>query len=648
MLRKRKITYPLFIAVLITLFLLGGCATETVRQEPQADQIALARQLLDAGDYNAAAEEFLKLAEQAPKFTDDGAPAFFKQDFLLASAEARIKAKDSLSARKTIALVDRNGLVTGLLIRYDLAKARIAALDQQPAQLITALQDTPLDQADTEQQKAIFQMRVIAFEQLEDPVAAARARAEIDPLLSAGEDQQQNRRSVWKTLEQLEIAALEQFQGDAQDPLAGWASLAILARQDLFDATLFTEKLNHWRLIYPGHPAEKPIVVELLEKSQNLGKKITNIALLLPQNGRFAQAGAAVRDGFLSAWYGENNQQAQPMVHVYDASEENILQAYQQAVEEGAEFIVGPLEKEALKALLSLPELPVTTLALNQLDNEELDQISAHISSDRFYQFGLSPELEAQQVADKAWAAGFTHALAITPEGNWGDRLFMAFKNQFESLGGVILEHQSIATTNNDFSTPVIQLLNIDGSQQRYQALTTQLKRKIRFEPRPRKDMDFIFLTILPEQARQIRPQLMFHRSSATPVLATSHVYGLPLRGEPDLDMEGVIFNDMPWLLNQQTLESDTPLSMQSNWPDDNAAFLRLFALGIDAYKIIPHLGRLRYQNNAELQGETGTLRVNTNGQVTRELTWAKFTRGIPQTIMEIPKGYETQEHDDE
>ena len=441
---------------------------------------------------------------------------------------------------------------------------------------------------------------------------------------------------------------LEQFQSDAQDPLAGWASLAIVARQDLYDAALFNEKVNHWRLTYPNHPAEMPILSELLEKSTNLGKKITNIALLLPQNGRFAQAGAAVRDGFLSAWYGDNNQQDQPMVHVYDADEGNILEVYQRAVEEGADLIVGPLEKEALKTLLSLPELPVTTLALNQLENEELDQLSSHINSDRFYQFGLPPELEAQQVADKAWAEGFTRALAITLEGNWGDRLFLAFKSQFESLGGMILEHQAIAATNHDFSTPVTQLLNIDGSQQRYQALTTQLKRKIMFEPRPRKDMDFIFLTMLPEQARQIRPQLMFHRSSATPVLATSHVYGLPVRGEPDLDMEGVIFTDMPWLLNHQTLEKDTPLSMQGNWPDDNAAFLRLFALGIDAYKIIPQLGQLRYQTNAELKGETGKLSMNSNGQVIRELTWAKFNRGIPQTITEIPKGYETQEFDDE
>ena len=631
-----------FLPTILTFLLLTGCGSQPVKDEIPPGQIEIARQLYDAGDYTAAAAEFLKLAESTPSTLKDDTPSLLKQDYQISAAEAYIKAGDSLKARKIVVAIDRSSLTQSidnssiddpLLLRYDLVSARIAELDQQPEQVVQLLSQISITDIDAGKQKEILQMRIAALETLESPVEAARSRTQIDPLLESDPDQDENRRAIWSTIDQLDSEMLTQLQGDPQEPLAGWVELSLIAGQSLFDATTFNEKVDQWRIQYPDHPAETPILVELLEKSEALGKKISNIALLLPQNGRFAQAGAAVRDGFLSAWYGENNQTDQPMVHVYDADADNILDAYQQAIEEGAELVVGPLEKDALKKLLSLSELPVTTLALNQLSDNELSQSLTHIESDRLFQFGLSPEQEAGQVAEKAWAEGYSHALAITPEGAWGDRLANAFKNKYEELGGVILEHQQYATSTSDYSSPVTLLLNIDGSQQRYDALTNELNRKVKFEPRPRKDMDFIFMAALPVQARQIRPQLLFHRASGVPVITTSHAFGLPPRGEPDLDMEGVIIGDMPWMIKNQEIDPEIPLSMQQNWPDDNAAFLRLFALGIDAYKIIPQLGRLRLQVGGKFEGETGKLSMNENAQIQRDLAWAKFLRGKPQLI---------------
>ena len=631
-----------FLPTILTFLLLTGCGSQPVKDEIPPGQTEIARQLYDAGDYTAAAAEFLKLAESTPSTLKDDTPSLLKQDYQISAAEAYIKAGDSLKARKIVVAIDRSSLTQSidnssiddpLLLRYDLVSARIAELDQQPEQVVQLLSQISITDIDAGKQKEILQMRIAALETLESPVEAARSRTQIDPLLESDPDQDENRRAIWSTIDQLDPEMLTQLQGDPQEPLAGWVELSLIAGQSLFDATTFNEKVDQWRIQYPDHPAETPILVELLEKSEALGKKISTIALLLPQNGRFAQAGAAVRDGFLSAWYGENNQTDQPMVHVYDADADNILDAYQQAIEEGAELVVGPLEKDALKKLLSLSELPVTTLALNQLSDNELSQSLTHIESDRLFQFGLSPEQEAGQVAEKAWAEGYSHALAITPEGAWGDRLANAFKNKYEELGGIILEHQQYATSTSDYSSPVMQLLNIDGSQQRYDALTNELNRKVKFEPRPRKDMDFIFMAALPVQARQIRPQLLFHRASGVPVITTSHAFGLPPRGEPDLDMEGVIVGDMPWMIRNQEIDPEIPLSMQQNWPDDNAAFLRLFALGIDAYKIIPQLGRLKLQVGGKFEGETGNLSMNENAQIQRDLAWAKFLRGKPQLI---------------
>ena len=624
------------------LLLLAGCGgSQTVREKIPPGQIELARQLFDAGDYTAAAEEYLKLAQHLdgsdPMIREDGTPVLLKQDFRLTATEAYIKTNDSLKARKSIALVSRSILDGPLLIRYDMAFAEISALDQQPEQVIQALSQISEMNVSPEMKTKILQMQITAFESLESLSETARTRTQLDPFLETDMEQAANRRSIWKIINQLEPEVLLQIQNNVRDPLASWAELSILTRANLFNAEAFQEKIDEWRLRYPDHAAETPVLLELFKKSELLGKRVSNIALLLPQTGRFSQAGAAVRDGFLSAWYDENDQLDQPMVRVYAADTENILDAYQQAVEEGAEFIVGPLEKNALKTLLTLPRLPVRTLALNQLSEEDLSQLASHIDSDYFYQFGLSPEQEARQIAEKAWATGYDYSLAITPEGAWGDRIYDAFKTKYEELGGEILEHQQYENSTSDYSTPVSQLLNIDGSQQRHAALTKQLNRKIKFETRPRKDADFVFMAGFPVQARQIRPQLLYHRASGVPVMSTSHAFGLPPRGEPDLDMDGVIIGDMPWLIDHQEIDPEKPLSMQQNWPDDNAAFLRLFALGIDAYNVISHLGRLKFQTDAELQGETGTLTISEKGQIQRELAWSKFIKGKPQLIHTKP-----------
>ncbi|MFK8067646.1 MAG: penicillin-binding protein activator [Gammaproteobacteria bacterium] len=616
--------------ILLILSLFAGCGGSPVKEDaPPPGQIEVAIQLFDAGDYNAAAAEYLKLAKSTPATLEDDTPSFLISDYQLSAAEAYVKAGDSLKARKVIALIDRNLLDAPLNDRYHLASAKIAQLDQQPEQVIRSL-----DQISAEQQSQdILQMQIVAFEQLESPIEAARKRTLLDPFLGSELEQNENRQAIWKAINQQDPTVLQQLQSNSQDPLAGWGQLAIIARKSIFDADVFDREISQWRLSYPEHAAEEPILSELFKKSKTLGSKVTSIALLLPESGRFAQAGAAVRDGFLSAWYSENDQPDQPMVHVYDANAENILDVYQQAIEEGADLIVGPLEKNTLKILLSLEKLPVRTLALNQLDEQALTQFQTHIDSDHFYQFGLSPEQEARQIATKAWANGYSQALAITPEGNWGDRLFDAFKIEYEELGGIILEHQKFATSTTEYSTILSQLLNIDGSQQRFDALTKILNRKIKFEARPRKDVDFVFMAALPVHARQIRPQLLFHRASRIPVIATSHTFGLPPRGEPDLDLEGVIIGDMPWLIENQEIDPESPLSMQQNWPDDNAAFLRLFALGIDAYKVIPQLGRLRLQIGEAFVGETGNLSMNENAQIQRELAWAKFLRGKPDLI---------------
>ena len=58
------------------------------------------------------------------------------------------------------------------------------------------------------------------------------------------------------------------------------------------------------------------------------------------------------------------------------------------------------------------------------------------------FQFGLSPEDEAKQIAQRAWFDGHNKAAMIYPEGNWGKRVAAAFKQHWEQLGGRVASEQ--------------------------------------------------------------------------------------------------------------------------------------------------------------------------------------------------------------
>jgi outer membrane PBP1 activator LpoA protein len=242
------------------------------------------------------------------------------------------------------------------------------------------------------------------------------------------------------------------------------------------------------------------------------------------------------------------------------------------------------------------------------------------------------------QLAEKAWVDGHTKAIALTPQGNWGERVFSSFKNRFIGLGGEIVERQVYNTNEHDFSVPIKALLNIDESYERRRSMRNALGRKIEFEPYRRQDANFIFLLAKSRLARQIRPQLQFHHASRLPVYTTSHSYSGRPDPKRDQDLEGVVFPDIPWLVLN---EGKQPLSrelIQETLATKSASYGRLYAMGIDSYKIIPHLSRLRSSSRETLDGKTGMLSMGAENQIHRQLVWAKMKQGIPEIIGYAPK----------
>lgn len=355
------------------------------------------------------------------------------------------------------------------------------------------------------------------------------------------------------------------------------------------------------------------------------------VALLIPLSGNLAAVGAAIRNGFLTAYYQTmQNSQSSIDVQIVDTNQGDITQIYQQAVAKGADFIIGPLTKDNVKILAEKGALPVPTLSLNTIDNYK------KLNASNLYQFGLFSGDEADQLTAKAWKDNSGGALIISSKENWGENQANIISNNWQSLGGEISD-VSLFNPKANLNKQISAAFNIDLSQQRAMNLKNILREKFKFIPRRRKDIDLIFLIAAPIQARQIKPLINFYFASNIPVYSTSAIYsGIP-NSSLDRDLDGIIFCDIPWILNKdKDLPSILPVLKRkiiSLWSNSYKRYSRLYALGIDSFYLMLNINQLSNNPESGIAGATGEFYIDNYLHIYRKLNWAKFAKGFPKPL---------------
>jgi hypothetical protein len=346
------------------------------------------------------------------------------------------------------------------------------------------------------------------------------------------------------------------------------------------------------------------------------------IALLLPLSGKNADSAKAIQAGFFASYYDHAGKK--PNVKVYDTTKGDIQQVYETAVHEGADFVVGPLAKEDVQRLGSVSHrLRTPVLALNYHPSVR--------ASNKFAQFALTPEAEADQLADKAWQKGLRSASLIAQDNAWGRRVTSAFSQRWQSLGGRII-HTVYTNPSADQSAAVQRLLGVDQSQKRANHIKALLTEKVEFKPRRRQDVDVIIMAATPDQARQLKPLLDFYYAEDIPVYATSSIYNGHPNARRDRDLNGIVFGDMPWMIDSQRGNKMQQL-LSRNGASQSDQYNRLFAMGVDAYQLTSHYGLLQSNPAAHYPGNTGNLSLGTQNQIERKLSWAKMVNGVPTPI---------------
>ncbi len=553
-----------------------------------------------------------------------------RQEYQLQIASLLLQGNYLLQAEQILNEINVANLDNSFHIRKTLLTAQLSLANQHPDMAVTQLNSISglIKNARPELQKDFYNKQIDAFYAKKDYAGSAIARQSLNTLINDEAQILENQEIILRDLQELgasEISALTNKPFDKT--MQGWITLAYIAKT-AGDEQQAQQQIDQWMEKFPDHPVNLSILKTIIGQQPEALGRPAKIALILPLKGRFGKAAQAVQDGFLATYYSQKDDAHRPVLKIYDEGDDprQIQAIYQQAINDGAEFVVGPLNKDSVNTLIQQSEFPAPVLALNYSE-------TAQAPNGNFFQMSLSPEQEAKQVAEHAWLDGHHKAAVIIPNTAWGERVFAAFRERWEELGGEVVEHQTYDAQKSDYGLPIKKLLNLDESEKRADDLKRVVNTNFEFESRRRKDVDMIFMGAFSRQGRLLRPQLRFHRAAEIPVYATSHVYSGTLQPNMDRDMNDVKFSDMPWTLSHSKSNNELKSRIEKLWPDSSQRYVRMYALGIDAFNVISELNRMRRNQFSSYQGETGLLYLDVNNRLLRRLVWAEFVDGKPRIL---------------
>ncbi|MCY3812172.1 MAG: penicillin-binding protein activator [Gammaproteobacteria bacterium] len=457
---------------------------------------------------------------------------------------------------------------------------------------------------------ARFRARLLT-RRADNPRAAALAWIEV-AAHDAAEDQdvRMATAAAWRQVSRLTILETDDLARGA--PTDVGRAFAVLARD--FNAALTDVLQFHvwedWKKSHPGHPAARfapPGAPPVTGKPRAL-------ALLIPLSGPLGGVGQAVRDGFSAALlHAEAATQVAgggnpaTSVRLYDTSSMAPTDAYRLAVSEGADLVIGPLQKFAVAEVAAVPP-SVPVLALNHLD-EAPRALAAQIP-----QFALAPEDDASAIAAALTGDGMERIVLFDTSASWSAR---AKARLLAERRGV--EVVATGRLGSGDVTPVVgDALAVTRSTQRYAEIASMLTiDDLQFTPRRRDDVDAVVALVGEQQLLFLKRALEFHFAGALPIYAPSAAVGAALR-----PIDGVHVCGIPWRLHPDGLRAAAaplPASRGSSAP--------WFAFGVDGFRLANQWQRL-ISRDAPIPGSTGTLRLAPNGRINRDLAWATVQGG--------------------
>ena len=481
----------------------------------------------------------------------------------------------------------------------------------------------------------IFETRAQSYNALQDPDNELVARIQLEQQIAEPAVIERSHEQIWQMLSTQSLSTLRGMTTNVRsDVYQGWIELALAYSSDGTDTAKRSEALGGWQERFSDHPANASFLERLYEPNEFggftvAGDSINQIAVLLPLSGRnTATVAAAIRDGMVAAYEQSRSRQLVPSLRFYDVGENAAFArtAYQNAINEGADAVIGPLRKPAVSAIVTQQNIPVPTITLNTVDTQ-----TARAETSNVIQFGLSPEDEAQAAASRAVALSLTNAVVFQSDDSRGDREARAFQDTMFQYGADVVHVAVLEKDKYDYSEEIKDALKITASDQRFRALSGVLGERLFFEPSIRNDVDVVFLAITSEQARAVRPQLDFFHASGVTRIGTSRVAATDDDQKNNRDLNSIYYPEAPWILRESMKNDPLRQDILKNFDNASGIYAKLYALGADAYRLMTNLDAI--SQGQRLEGYTGDLELGSDGRIKRHLDWAQYQEGVSQVV---------------
>ena len=566
-----------------------------------------------------ATTENTSLYEQAETLFVGAQSVEVPSEILLQAAILFAKSGDKNRTGESLALIDPDELKNVDFINYTLLGIELNLQSASPAEALLKLQATRFIAL-----KSSFKRQdVLHALSLESDINAKLGNIEssinasirLAQLLNKKSDVLNVHNKIWRQLSAQPYNLLQRCFNQAEPILGQWCNLAADMRllQSNYPGQLI--QFSNWKTANLSHPAARTPPTGLKQNRKNTSS--SQVALLLPLQDDYRIPSQTFLDGFMAAYYQlfEQSNTEPPNIRLHDTSNQTIQQAYENAIAEGAEMVIGGLRESEAQSLMQLPIMPVPTISLNRLDRVDTQQPV------NLVQFGNSPEDEMTQIADLAWRKGHRNAIVIAPDNNWGVQATRSFDTYWRQKGGQLLGQVSYPMTIKDFTQFLKPSLQIDLSEDRGVDLKRFVNSRLIYTPRRRQDIDFIVALGYPLNARQIKPALEFLYAADLPVYSISKIYNGVEQAGLDRDLSGIQFTAMPWTLPGQLakeLRSDETM---------HTAYRQLYALGYDTFLVHRNLDKLSSVTQSPLFGAMGVLSLS-QGVIKRTGRWGEFNQG--------------------
>lgn len=404
-------------------------------------------------------------------------------------------------------------------------------------------------------------------------------------------EQAQIEQRIWDTLSQQPLADIKHtikiLKKSPARSVQQWGALLAVLKGPAKDLPKGVARLNKSNsdAIYMHHLLPG---INLQNRTSNTPKQI---AVLLPFEGKYEHISNQIKTGIMKA-YMVSDQKTKLTFH-NSSNLETLESTYQKAKQAGADFVIGPLRKEAIERLLTIADENV--LALNKIDYAP------------FTQFSYKSANEVSQLIKHLKTQNYQHIGILSNDSPSDLKMAHAIENGWNQTQG----HSSFLSVYPNQKPKLRQalgeLINEAKSKERYNTLRWATGYKLSFFPRTRQDFDAIIIIDKKTRMAVFKPQFVFFNLK-TPIYGTSKLSPKKLQKiKRDRDLKGVKFLARPAIFNAESLKSNFE------------------AFGWDSFQIATQLHNLN-MGGYLASGKTGELTLN-NQLIQQHFVWAKYNK---------------------